>query len=231
VGGSLRTWDNNLDSKYLQGLLENSKDIEVLHLCGGEPLIIKSYTHLVKKLRDEGEHISLMYNTNLTVLRDEMFDIWKDFKQVKLLVSIDGIEDIYESIRVPTKWKTIKKNLEKLESKALKNMVIPIITTVNIENVYHLPDLLQWLIDQKFKKVMTVPFFNILYSPSHLSLINLTESDTQKIIEKYTKFLEDHQTVEYRNLILPFIKFMKNKDNFKVSTKKIKRRSKLLCQL
>ena len=229
--GKLRTWDENLNSKYLQGLIENSKDIKMLHLCGGEPLIIKSYTSLVKKLKGEAHHISLAYNTNFTVLPDEMFDTWKDFRVLKFHISIDGIGDIFEEIRTPTKWATVKNNLEKLESRALPNMENTIVTTLINKNVFHIPDLLRWFIERDYKYIPRIPYFNILHTPQNLSMVNLSDSDRLNIVKKYTKFLEDYQNQGYDQLILPFLDYIKNIDNFSVSPQQYKRRAEVSCRL
>lgn len=217
--GKLQSWDKNLNSRYLQDLLANSKNIKILHLCGGEPLIIKSYTTLIEKLKREAGHIDLVYNTNLTVLPDKIFDTWKHYNLVKLHVSIDGIEGVFEDVRRPSKWKTMVHNLKKLNSKALPGITIQPIATVSIKNVFYIPELLQWLIDQNFKNIIKLPYLNMLYTPSHLSLLHLTDSDKLKIVKKYMKFLEKNPIKEHKKEIISFLDFIKNSDNFNTTRK------------
>ena len=39
------------------------------------------------------------------------WDIWKEFKNVRMTMSIDGMGKVQEYIRAPSNWDTIKRNI------------------------------------------------------------------------------------------------------------------------
>ena len=54
----------------------------------------------------------LFYTTNLTVLKDELFDLWSQFGHIYLGVSIDGYGEVDDYIRYPSKWEKLEKNIK-----------------------------------------------------------------------------------------------------------------------
>lgn len=185
---SLRNIDWYKSDKFID-LIKHSKDLVKLHIAGGEPLITKEHKSLLNKIIQSNcaSQVHLTYNTNLTSLPDEVLSLWKNFQGVSVMVSLDGVEDINGYIRYPAKWSEIKANMLKLESATDINFTyLTVNTTVQIYNIYNLPELFQFLNDDM--KKFDLPVLSPLYHPQEFSLQVMPSSAK----EKATKFLNDY---------------------------------------
>ncbi len=161
-----------LDSGYyLTEFKQKLSTLERLHFGGGEPLYNPHMNKVLRACVDEGraKDIVLSYNTNLTILSNETLSLWKEFKEIKLLVSIDAYGELNNYIRYPSKWSDIDKNLKFLDenNKEFNISEIIVSTTVQVNNLVHLDKLFQYL--EGFKFVKKCPNLIMLYFPSYLS--------------------------------------------------------------
>ncbi len=167
-----------------------------LHFGGGEPLYNPKMLEMLRISIEMGHahKLTISYNTNLTILNNEILDLWKQFKSVKLLISIDGFGELNDYIRPPSKWGVIDKNLKFLDTHHADYNIEEIIvsTTVQINNVLHLDKLFNYLCDFSF--VERCPNLIALYFPQQLSLITLPKPLTilakfkiDSILEKIKK--------------------------------------------
>jgi len=155
---------------------------EHLHFAGGEPLINPQMAKMLKICIDlnVAHKMTLSYNTNLTQLPPSVLELWKKFKAIRLLVSVDGFGKVNDYIRYPSKWEVIDKNLTFLDEhfKEYKIEEVLLSTTVQIYNVLSLRELYHYL--TKFKNV--IPAMNLvnLYTPSYLKT-TLLPADAKKL--------------------------------------------------
>ena len=160
---------------YLNEFKQKLKSLERLHFGGGEPMYNPHMNKILKVCVEEGraKDIVLSYNTNLTILSEETLKFWKEFKEIKLLVSIDAFGELNDYIRYPSKWKDIDKNLKFLDKKFKEFNVSEIIvsTTVQANNLVHLDKLFQYL--ENFNFVKKCPNLIMLYFPTYLSPVVL----------------------------------------------------------
>lgn len=126
-----------------------------IYLVGGEALLIKEHKKFLELLVEKGvsENITLEYNTNLTVLPDEIIDLWRQFKFVGVGISFDGVGPYHEYLRYPGKFSVMEKNMRKLDDLAL-NCRGWITTTVSSYNVCHIPEIILWKEKQGYKKIV-----------------------------------------------------------------------------
>ena len=106
------------DQDQIKLLVDNAKYVRKINFGGGEPFLIKRHKELLELLIEKcySNNIELEYSTNLTVLPDYILKYWTHFKHVELCISIDGIGEINNAIRYPSKWETIEDNLKKLQT-------------------------------------------------------------------------------------------------------------------
>jgi hypothetical protein len=52
--------------------------------------------------------LELRYNSNGVEWRDDLFDLWKEFKSVRFHYSIDSIKEMNDYIRYPSEWRQAK---------------------------------------------------------------------------------------------------------------------------
>ena len=145
-------WHEN--PEFWEQIYEQIPNIKQLYFAGGEPLIIKEHKTFLEEIIHRGyaANISLRYNTNLLKLDDTIIEIWKQFKKVKVGVSLDGFGDRVHYIRYPTDWATIEKNLHKIDNTP-DNIYCNIALCAQLLNIKHVPDFIKWKVNSKFKKI------------------------------------------------------------------------------
>jgi MoaA/NifB/PqqE/SkfB family radical SAM enzyme len=172
--------------EFWDQLLPLVENIKYLDLYGGEPLMSKIHFNFLKKLidLDIAKNIKIDYNTNGTIYSERFFDIWNHFKEIKLSFSIDDIDDRFESQRVGAKWNQVCENIKKYNSRRSKKFITEVYPTINIQNVYWLPELSEWISTQSFDHTA----FNILHSPESYNILSLNPQAKLAIIEKLKQY-------------------------------------------
>ena len=129
--------------------------MEHVYFAGGEPMLIERHYEFLQKCIDSGyaENIMLEYNTNGTTLPPRVVKLWEQFKEVRLGVSVDGMDAVLEYQRYPVKWSKVLKNLKTID--ALPNNIKAWLAfTVTAYNVEHMIDFMKWKVEESgFKKI------------------------------------------------------------------------------
>ena len=189
-------WYENPDFwKEMYAQIPNLKQV---YFAGGEPLLIKEHKLFLEEIIRQGyaDKILVRYNTNGLLVNDEIIELWKKFKKVKVGFSIDAVGDRNYYIRYPSDWDTIERNLHKLDNTP-NNIQVSIATAIQILNIKHLPELAKWKIQQNFKKVNFenvtdgieagggIINMHLLYIPTFLSIRCLPEYDKEEIRKSF----------------------------------------------
>lgn len=185
-----KDYDWGLQEKFWLDLESKMKFIKHIYLVGGEPLLINRHFDFLRKCINAGyaQNIKLEYNTNITVISDEILELWSKFKEVRIGASIDAYGHINEYIRYPSKWSVIENNLEKID-KIPGNFNVWIATTVMIYNIYYLPEFIRWKLEKNFSRVNFLdkpkPFLNLhpLHDPKYFN-IKALPPNAKKAVEK-----------------------------------------------
>lgn len=113
-------------------------NIRCVYMCGGEPFISEQHEEILKKIKDPG-YTQLHYNTNCTTLyhrKKYIPDLWKDFQNVTVNVSIDAVGSAAEVVRSGSQWDEVSKVLTEFETLGKQNMitlcVTPYMSALNI---------------------------------------------------------------------------------------------------
>lgn len=180
-------WVNNVDiyemfSKQTPGMRE-------IHISGGEPLIIQEHYKLLETYVKEGvaKNIKLDYNTNFTNIPQKFLDIWPNFREVDVGGSIDGYGPLNDYIRAPSKFSALEKTINTLDKKSSSNVRPWFTHTVQIQNIFYITELIQWVIEQdfvKFNRLAKGPFFthHPVHNPTTYNIQSLPES-TKKLVK------------------------------------------------
>jgi len=188
-------WDN------LKTLLPNIKYFE---FTGGEPFLIEQHFELLRYAVETGdsEHIEIHYNTNGTQF-PEAADLWNKFRHVEVAFSIDNIGDRFEYERYGANWQKVQENIAKFTAMCSRKISTQLCLTVNIQNVYYLPEICDWISTQTFNHI----FFNMLHDAWHMSINRMTVDAQRLVIDR----LESHNfNSKYRAEIMRIIQFIKN---------------------
>jgi len=188
-------WDN------LKTLLPN---IKYLEFTGGEPFLIEQHFELLREAvdSDDSKHIDIHYNTNGTVFPDGR-RLWNHFNHVEIAFSIDNIGARFEYERYGAEWTEVQRNLRRFTEMRSAKISTQLCTTINIQNVYYLPEICRWIEDQIFDHV----YFNMLHDPWHMCISRMTPKAQELVIDR----LESHEFhPKHRAEILRIVQFIRN---------------------
>jgi MoaA/NifB/PqqE/SkfB family radical SAM enzyme len=188
-------WDN------LKTLLPN---IKYLEFTGGEPFLIEQHFDLLRYAVEHGysKNIEIHYNTNGTVF-PEQAELWANFKHVEIAFSIDNIGARFEYERYGAEWNEVQENIAKFTAMRSNKISTQLCTTMNIQNVYYLPELCDWISTQTFDHV----YFNMLHDPWHMCISKMTPQAQELVIDRLTS----HEfSSKHRAEVLRIVQFIRN---------------------
>lgn len=213
---------NNFDwyknEKFLEDFYQSAENIRHIIFGGGEPLYIKEHKEILENLVESGysNHIELRYHTNGTIYDSEVIELWTKFKFVDVMISVDGAKEVNDYIRYPSEWNTIEQNL-KLYDNTPSMIDVKILCTVQALNIYFLPEFINWLFVQKFKKISRTNLDGtfhpgMLHYPQYLCVKSLPKEIKNKVSEKLHKFAESNTDNPSIQRILKVVDFMNSED-------------------
>jgi len=158
--------------------------LEFIEMEGGEPFFHDYHGNIIDRvisLHTE-QNVRLRYNSNATVFPEKYIDRWKKFKEVHINLSIDDLGQRFEYQRTDGDWQQVTKNLRRYSEISCDNIVISFFVTVNMQNIFYMPELLDFL----------HPFgwtvhFNLLINPKECGIENMTLEAQQAILDKFSK--------------------------------------------
>jgi organic radical activating enzyme len=177
--------EKNWSDEQLNEILELSRNLKRLELFGGEPMYNKQVHKLLKRIVDQGDaqHIILYINTNGSVDILDRIPFISEFAEIEIGVSIDGVGQHFNYIRHGLDYNTVKQNVINWRNyfeKAKIKHSIDSISTVNILNVYYLPEL-----KAAVKEILPLaPFWNLLVEPKYLFIKNMPDKIKSAVIAK-----------------------------------------------
>ena len=201
------TWDqkdfNNYwheNPTFWEEMYNQIPNLKQVYFAGGEPLMIKEHKVFLEEIirRGYADKILVRYNTNGLLLDNDIINLWKNFKKVKVGFSLDGTDVRNHYIRYPSDWEKIENNLRLLDNTP-DNIEGSIATAIQILNIKHLPDFIKWKVNSKFKKINSAISpggyqmggglinMHLLYIPTFLSIQLLPQADKIEITEKFNE--------------------------------------------
>lgn len=180
-------------------------EIEHISFAGGEPLFDKMHYEVLEKCIDRANNIKLSYATNLSMLtlgKYDVLELWKNFKEIEIFVSLDGPKEKNDYIRNGADWKVIAENISKLQLSKCNIIIIGKVTLQNT-NIYYLPETLDW--------------FNELNIESQIGYVEFPEwLDARSIPKNLKSIITDKLSQAYQNsnnnLLLNAVNYM-NSEN------------------
>lgn len=191
-------WHENPD--FWKEMYAQILNLKQVYFAGGEPLMIREHKWFLEEIIRQGyaDKILIRYNTNGLLVDDEIIELWKKFKKVKVGFSIDAVGARNWYIRYPSDWATIQGNLHKLDNTP-DNIQVSIATAIQILNIKHLADFAKWKITQNFKKVNLentvggiqagggIVNMHLLYIPTFLSIRLLPAEDKAEVRRNFAE--------------------------------------------
>ena len=189
--GSSYNWHKN-NPKFWNELMDQVPNMYQLYFAGGESFIIKEHYDLLEECikRGHASKIELRYNSNAVEWRDDLFDLWKEFKRVRFHYSIDANGARNDYIRYPSEWEHQEEVFHILDNTP-DNVQVTTATTIMALNIGYFPEFVQWKVNQNFKKINAWPLgaggvnCHLAYWPPQLNVKVLPKEVKQKIQDKY----------------------------------------------
>lgn len=175
-------------------------NLKKVYMTGGEPTLIKNnFKFMEQCLKQNRSDILLFFNTNCTNVNKTFLDLISQFKKVNINVSIDGINEVNDYIRYPSKWHPLSENIEKLAQ--LPNVNLGITPTVQVYNVYDLVNILQYVdqLNVTFNREIFVDFL-INTHPYHLSVTILPNHIKEYVRHDLQNYLQNSTYLPYMTI-------------------------------
>ena len=193
--GSSYNWHKQ-NPVFWKQFYQQMPHMQQIYFAGGESLIIDEHYEILEYAIEKGyaKNLELRYNTNGVEWREDLFELWKEFKLVRFHYSVDSIQEMNEYIRYPSKWNRTAEVFHILDTQTSNNVEITVACSVQALNVYYLPDFIKWKLDQGFHKINMWPFgagginYHFVYHPPHLNVKVLPEWFKEECERKYKEF-------------------------------------------
>ena len=179
--------DHGNNNSLMMELYDMFKTMKRIYLKGGEPTLLQSMYNYLEYPVDQGnaQDIQIKFNTNMTNVQKRFIQLMDKFKKVDLTMSIDGIGNVQEYIRAPSKWRSIKKNIFNFleNNKTADMMVSPCWQIYNLHYIYEHLAYFNYL--NTIRKIEVTPI--ILDFPMHYRIDVLPYEIRQTAIDNIDK--------------------------------------------
>lgn len=202
-----------MDRERLSQFAEWAKDCDEIYLSGGEPFYFPEFKNFISVLKNRTSgNTALFISTNGTFYDKDIFDSLGKFRRVDISVSIEAMGLVNDYIRSGSKWVQIEENLKRFKSHFPKiNYVLA--PTINIYNVYNLPELLDYC-ERELKPAFTIKQkFNFQTYPEWQSIEAIPAKMKNAVFEKYNKAMALQSSEETKSLIEAVMDRLKETDH------------------
>jgi len=165
-------------------------NLEMVQFCGGETLLGNTYWQAAEAIAelapDSKNKMELGFQTNGTQSIDEKhYKTIEKFKLIKIIISIDGINDRFEYLRWPASWNQVVDNIMDLREKLPSNVMFFIQETTSCLNLLYFNEVSRW-VGQNFNA-------NREGDPVYhtTQLVNHDYLDVDNITQEYVDALKD----------------------------------------
>lgn len=179
-------WDNLLSA--------SAKKLKTIYINGGEPMLSQKHFSFLESLVNNGQarQIELIYSINCTLLSPKALELWPQFKNVIVKVSVDDLDKRNTYIRHPANWNAIEKNISALKMLPIE---LSLMQTVSAYNFYYLDHYWSWA------QALHLPVaYNYVYDPEYLGPKALPLSVRLQIIKKLKGHIEPSKWHEIHSL-------------------------------
>jgi MoaA/NifB/PqqE/SkfB family radical SAM enzyme len=133
--------------KFWDQLSDISGNVRKIELAGGEPFMIKKQERLIKYLVESGQakDVDITWITNCTFWPEKIVKYLKEFKMVRIMLSLDNTDEQFNYIRYPAKWEPtfdIFLKFKELRDAGIIDMGIS--HSVGMLNAWWLPEFHAW---------------------------------------------------------------------------------------
>jgi Iron-sulfur cluster-binding domain len=219
-GGSRKKFVNiNHDGSFWQELLPYLDHTEEVYFAGGESLITDEHYRILQHWIDTNRtDVRIRYTTNFTTLnykQQDLFALWRRFKDVQVAASLDCDRERGEYLRHGMHWPTIVSNRRRMLVEC-PDIGFSITPTVSLMNVLNLPRFHREWTEQGLMSIDGIRI-NLLLYPRYMSakvLPSAVKLRASMCLEQHVSWLK--QQGAWPSTIAAFdsiLKFMNSEDD------------------
>ena len=227
-------WHGNISNKkeaLLQpGIDWNSFDAMLpkalkIKMIGGEPTVAADMFKLLDKATESGhaEHIHLSFYTNITNMQDKWLKQLSKFQQVVVNCSLEGMFEMNDYLRPPSKWDSVWKNFDKLvkfsNTPEGKNIKVRVTTVNQVTNALHFANFWRYMheyqlenptrgIGMSSNQLIEPNYYSMAHSPQWLR----EEQETQ-ILQFLSEIKDSPHYEDYEEPLMEIVNFGKDPEH------------------
>ena len=201
-------WETLEPYKYDQDaevmLKQHAKTIRYIDVVGGEPFYNKKLLNLLQWLKDNNysQQMTMYITSNGMFYNSKLVELLKSFKEVVLIISLDGIGKVHEYIRPGCDFSLVESNIQKFRDYGINVLVQ---STISILNVLHLDKLDKWCDEREIHH----PQKHIVYDPKQLHPRNLPNELKLQVPKGYQQFVTEDAVDDYKLFLKELDKYWK----------------------
>ena len=233
LGANHPDWHANIADKK-QALLQPGIDwasfeemigkARKIKLIGGEPTVAPDMFKLLNMAVETGhaDHIELSFYTNITNMQDRWLEQLGKFEKVIVNCSLEGMGDMNDYLRPPSKWSSVWKNFDKLvkfsNTKAGKCIKVRVTTVNQIHNALHIVDFWKFMHNYQCKNDKGIGMStNQLVEPQYYSMAHspqwLRDEQEAQVLEFLEEIKNSPHYEDYEEPLMEMVNFGKDPDH------------------
>ena len=119
-------------------------ELKYIKFGGGEPLMTDTHTK-VMALIPNPNNVIIQYTSNFSIMPTRStLEVWKKFKLVKWVASLDGVEEQFSFLRWPYRWEKLETFVSNVIKEVPDNVMFGVEHTVNPLNIFYFDQFEIW---------------------------------------------------------------------------------------
>jgi MoaA/NifB/PqqE/SkfB family radical SAM enzyme len=167
------------------------KHIRRAAFLGGEPLLQNETFEVMSYwAKNNNKNVRIQITTNGTNFTKKWIDLFKQFDNIKIVLSSDGVDDTFDYIRTNANWSKVKENVTELAK--LKNIEFVYSYTIQMYNAFNLISILEFLRQWNIEHTYLADFdchFAERVQQTYLSTALLDNKDRDVIISELETYI------------------------------------------
>lgn len=195
-----------------------------IKLIGGEPTVSPDMFKLLDKAVESGHahHIELSFYTNITNMQDRWLEQLSKFERVIVNCSLEGMGDMNDYLRPPSKWNSVWKHFDKLvkfsNTKAGKRIKVRVTTVNQMTNALHIADFWKFMHDYQMTSDRGIGMSsNQLIEPQYYSMAHsplwLREEQEKQILSFLDSIKDSPHYEDYEEPLMEIVQFGKDSEH------------------
>lgn len=164
-------------SEFEQFSDEFLSHIQRINITGGEPFMIPEVTTMLDRLMPLNQTIVLSFNTNMTLLGEKLLTRLKQFANLEICISLEGVGPMNNYLRYPSKWETIDANIQKVKQQ-IPQAHLSVNHTFQHASAYSLPALADYCASNNISLHMT-----LVQGDAYLGFTSVPSKDLNKLAD------------------------------------------------